>query len=63
MGDPYNPAQRLRERAEHCRTLVRGPCTDGVRLILRDMAQDFDEQARAIDASNGECPKLPVSTV
>jgi hypothetical protein len=42
-------AQQLRLHAEHCRDLAHGQNDERTRLILRTMADEFDQQARDID--------------
>jgi hypothetical protein len=42
-------AQQLRLHAEHCRDLAHGQNDERTRLILRTMAKEFDQQARALD--------------
>lgn len=44
---PGSPRQ-LRRQAEHCRDLANGIIDDRTRLILNDMAQEYDEQAREL---------------
>jgi hypothetical protein len=44
---PESP-QQLRRQAEHCRDLASGIIDDRTRLILKDMAQEYDEQAREL---------------
>lgn len=48
--DPVIPEspQQLRRQAEHCRDLANGVMDARTRLILNDMAQEYDEQAREI---------------
>jgi hypothetical protein len=42
-------AQQLRLHAEHCRDLAHGQNDERTRVILRTMADEFDQQARVID--------------
>jgi hypothetical protein len=42
-------AQQLRLHAEHCRDLAHGQNDERTRVILRTMADEFDQQARDID--------------
>src|SRR3954469_25532281 len=44
---PESP-QQVRRQAEHCRDLANGIIDDRTRLILNDMAQEYDEQARQL---------------
>jgi len=41
----------LRRHAEHCRHLADSQFDDRVRLILRTMATEFDQQAFDLDAA------------
>jgi hypothetical protein len=43
--------QQLRQQAEHCRHLAESQFDERVRLILRDMADEFDQQATYSEAS------------
>jgi hypothetical protein len=41
--------QQLRQRAEHCRHLADSQFDERLRLILRFMADEFDQQAQETD--------------
>jgi hypothetical protein len=52
MADQTNDSPaNLRRQAEHCRTLAGSPCTERTRVILQDMAKEFDQQAVASEAA------------
>jgi len=42
---------QLRHQAEHCRHLANSQFDERLRLILKTMADEFDQQARDKDAS------------
>ena len=42
-------AQQLRLHAEHCRDLAHGQNDERTRVILKTMAEEFDQQARDIE--------------
>lgn len=44
--------QELRRHAEHCRHLAKSQFDERLRLILRTMANEFDEQALRFDGRN-----------
>jgi hypothetical protein len=48
---------QLRQQAEHCRHLANSQYDERLRLILRTMANEFDEQARDGDRANGNSTK------
>jgi len=51
--------QQLRQQAEHCRHLAKSQFDDRVRLILRTMADELDQQARDTDMmSDGPAANL-----
>jgi hypothetical protein len=41
---------QLRRQAEHCRDLAHSLVDERVRLILTAMANEYDEEARTLDA-------------
>jgi len=43
--------QQLRQQAEHCRHLAESQFDERVRLILRNMADEFDQQATDSESS------------
>jgi hypothetical protein len=45
----HGSAQQLRQHADHCRDLAHGHISERTRLILRSMANEFDQQARKLD--------------
>jgi hypothetical protein len=54
-------AQQLRLHAEHCRDLAHGQNDERTRVILRTMADEFDQQARDLD-DEGELLREETST-
>jgi hypothetical protein len=52
--------QQLRQHAEHCRHLANSQVDERMRLILKTMADEFDQQAVDLrDASTEEpCPAI-----
>ena len=54
-------AQQLRLHAEHCRDLAHGQNDERTRVILRTMADEFDQQARDLD-EEGKLPREETST-
>jgi len=44
-------ASQLRNHADHCRKLARGPCDYRMRTMLLTMASEFEGQADAAEAA------------
>jgi hypothetical protein len=63
MADQTNDSPaNLRRQAEHCRTLAGSPCTERTRVILQDMAKEFDQQAVASEAAQTKLGQRLLST-
>jgi hypothetical protein len=52
--------QQLRQHAEHCRHLANSQVDERMRLILKTMADEFDQQAVDLRAARAEepCPAI-----